>query len=140
LSRRENKKSAAFSQTQKPKFPITVIKKKRKKTMMKRRRRRALKVGVEIAMAKKDTMKERRQELGAVSLAAAHPHLLMQEFIQRVFLDGRNHPKVLCRGRKSSKSYFWMEEVIQRLFVDGGNHPKVIFMCTNVICFLWNKE
>ncbi len=77
-------------------------------------------------MAKKDTMKERRQELGAVSLAAAHPHLWMQEIIQRVFLDGRNNPKVICRCRKSSKSYFWMEESMERLFVDGGSHPKVI--------------
>jgi CDGSH-type Zn-finger protein len=84
--------------------------------MMKRRRRRALKIGVEIAMAKKDTMKERRQELRAVSPAAAHPHLWMQEIIQRVFLDGRNHPKVLCRCRKSSKSYF----------LDGGKRGKVI--------------
>jgi hypothetical protein len=47
---------------------------------------------------------ERTQtRIGAVSLAAAHPHLWMQEFIQRVFLDGRNNPKVICRCRKSSK-------------------------------------
>jgi len=75
--------------------------------MMKRRRRRrrVLKIGVEIAMAKKDSRKERRQELRALSLAAAHPHLWMQEIIQRVFVDGK---------------------IIQRLFVDAGSHPKVI--------------
>jgi len=141
---REQTNLQLFSQTQKPKLPIAVIKKK-KKTMMKkrrrrRRRRRALKIGAEIAMAKKHTRKERRQELRAVSLAAAHPHLWMQEIIQRLFIDGRNHPKVLCRCGKSSKSYFWMEESMERLFVDGGSHPKVIcrwrksskgyFMCT----------
>ncbi len=76
-------------------------------------------------MAKKGTRKERRQELSAVSLDAAHPHLWMQEIIQRVFVDGRNHPKGLCRCRKSSKSYFGMEECMERLFVDGGSHPKV---------------
>ncbi len=104
-----------------------------------------MKIGVEIAMAKKDTRKERRQELRAVSLAAAHPHLWMQEIIQMAFLDGRNHPNVICRLRKSSRSYFWMEESMERLFVDGGSHPKVIsrwrksskcyFMCTYVIYF-----
>jgi hypothetical protein len=37
---REQKKPAAFSQNQKPKLPITVIKKKKKKKTMKKRRRR----------------------------------------------------------------------------------------------------
>jgi hypothetical protein len=107
LSRRENKKTCSFFTESETKASNHSYQEEEEEDddEEEEEERRALKIGVEVAMAKKGTRKERRQELRAVRLLL---HI-------RIF-----------GCRKSSNGYLWMEEIIQRVFVDAGSHPKVI--------------
>jgi hypothetical protein len=41
----------------------------------------------------------------------------MEESMERLFVDGGSHPKVICRWRKSSKGYFMCTIIMEQAII-----------------------